>query len=141
MEVLALVGNQKPGALHYELPRPKVQKYKALKSGTSIEKLTVLHTRAWIHVLDAHGCYKCAARAERKSTLQGLGFIRTVALCSQRVALMPQAIARARDTLSYDWSESAAHFKRPAEQTLALATKPRAKREARSVLYHTCTYQ
>ena len=40
-----------------------------------------------------------------------------------------------RDTLSNDRH---ARFERPAKQALALATKPRAKREARSVLYHTC---
>ena len=43
-----------------------------------------------------------------------------------------------RDALSNDRHESAVHFGRPAEQALALATEPRAKREARSVLYHTC---
>ena len=51
---------------------------------------------------------------------------------------MPQAIATARDALLNDWRESAARFVRPAKQALALATKPRAKREARSVLCHTC---
>ena len=43
-----------------------------------------------------------------------------------------------RDALSNDRRESAARFKRPAKQALALATEPRAKREARSVLCHTC---
>ena len=43
-----------------------------------------------------------------------------------------------RDALSNDRRESAAHFKRPAKQALALAIEPRAKREARSVLCHTC---
>ena len=43
-----------------------------------------------------------------------------------------------RDALSNDRRESAAHFERPAKQALALATEPRAKREARSVLCHTC---
>ena len=84
--------------------------------GTLIEKPTVLHvyspchyTRAWIHILDAHGCYEHAVRAERKSVLQGSEFVRTVELCAQRrVALMPQAIARARDALSNDRSENAA---------------------------------
>ena len=57
--------------------------------------------------------------------------------CAQRrVALMPRTIATARDALSNDRRESAAPFERPAKQALALATEPRAKREARSV--HTC---
>ena len=43
-----------------------------------------------------------------------------------------------RDAFSNNSRESAARFERPAEQALALATEPRAKREARSVLYHTC---
>ena len=51
---------------------------------------------------------------------------------------MPRAIATARDTLSNDQRESTAYFERPAKQVLALATEPRAKREVRSVLYHTC---
>ena len=74
------------------------------------------------------------ARAERKSTLQGSEVVRTVGLCAQRrVALMPRAIATARDALSNDRRKSAAPFERPAKQALALATEPRAKREARSV--------
>ena len=73
--------------------------------------------RAQIRVLDAPSCYEHAARAERKSTLQGSEVVRTVGLCAQRrVALMPQAIATARDTLSNDRCESATHFKRPAMQ-------------------------
>ena len=100
---------------------------------------TTQYTRAWTHVLDAPSCYECAARAERKSALQGSGLVRTVGPCAQRrVALMPRAIATARDALSNDWHESATRFKRPAKQVLALATEPRAKREARSVLCHTC---
>ena len=95
--------------------------------------------RAWILVLDAPGCYERAARAERKSTLQGSGLVRTVRPCAQRrVALMPRAIATARDALLNDRHESAARFEKPAKQALALATEPRAKQEARSVLYHTC---
>ena len=44
-----------------------------------------------------------------------------------------------RDALSNDRCESATCFKRPAiKQALALATEPRAKREARSVLCRTC---
>ena len=43
-----------------------------------------------------------------------------------------------RDTLSNDQRKSAACFERPAKQVLALATEPRAKQEARSVLCHTC---
>ena len=95
--------------------------------------------RAQIHVLDAPSCYERAARVERKSVLQGSGLVRTVGLCAQRrVALMPRAIATARDALSNDQCESAARFKKPAKQALALATEPRMKREARSVLSHTC---
>ena len=51
---------------------------------------------------------------------------------------MPQAIAKARDALLNEWHESATCFEKPAKQALVLATEPRAKREARSVLYHTC---
>ena len=51
---------------------------------------------------------------------------------------MPRAIAIARDALSNDQRESAACFEKPAKQALALATKPRVKREARSILCHTC---
>ena len=80
--------------------------------------------------MDAPGCYERAA-------LQGSGLVRTVGPCAQRrVALMPRAIATARDALSNDRRESAARFERPAKQALALATEPRAKREARSI--HTC---
>ena len=46
---------------------------------------------------------------------------------------MPRTIATARDALSNDRRESAARFERLAMQALALATEPRAKREARSV--------
>ena len=91
--------------------------------------------RAWIRILDAPSCYEHAARAERKSALQGSGLIRTVGPCAQRrVALMPQAIELA---LLNDQHESAAHFERPAKQALVPATEPRVKREARSVLCHT----
>ena len=84
------------------------------------------YMRAWIRVLDAPGCYEQAA-------LQGSGLIRTVGSCAQRrVALMPRAMATARDALSNDQCESAARFERPAKQALALATETRAKREARS---------
>ena len=73
--------------------------------------------------MDAPGCYEQAA-------LQGSGLVRTVGPCAQRrVALMPRAIATARDALSNDRRESAARFERPAKQALALATEPRAKRE------------
>ena len=84
--------------------------------------------RAWIHVLDAPGCYERAAQAERKFALQSSGLVRTVGPCAQRrVALMPRAIATARDALSNDRCESAACFERPTKQALALATEPRAK--------------
>ena len=54
--------------------------------------------RAWIRVLDAPGCYERAA-------LQGSGLVRTVGPCAQRrVALMPRAIATARDALSIERS-------------------------------------
>ena len=66
--------------------------------------------------------------------LQGSGLVRTVGPCAQRrMALMPRAIATARDTLSSDRCESATRFEKPAKQVLALATEPRAKREARSI--------
>ena len=45
-------------------------------------------------------------------------------------------IVRVIHCRSNDRRESAACFERPAKQALALATEPRAKREARSV--HTC---
>ena len=50
------------------------------------------YMRAWICVLDAPGCYERAARAERKSALQGSGLVRTIGPCAQR--RVPQAIAR-----------------------------------------------
>ena len=57
------------------------------------------HMRAWIHILDAPGCYERVARVERKSALQDSGLVRTVGLCAKRrVALTPQAIDLARDT-------------------------------------------
>ena len=59
--------------------------------------------------------------------------------CAQRrVALMSLAIAKARDALSNNRHESAAHFEGPAKQALVLATKPQAKQEPKSVLYHAC---
>ena len=94
------------------------------------------YMRAWIRVLEAPGCYERAARAERKSALQGSGLVRTVGLCAQ--SRVPRAIATARDALLNDRRESAARFERPAKLALKLATEPRAKREARSFLYHTC---
>ena len=80
------------------------------------------YMRAWICVLDVPGCYERATQAERKSALQGSGLVRIVGPCAQR--RMPQAIVKARDTLSNDRRESAVCFERPAEQTLALATEP-----------------
>ena len=60
------------------------------------------YMRTWIRVLDVPGCYERAA-------LQGSGLVRTVGPCAQRrVALMPRAIATARDALSNDRRESAA---------------------------------
>ena len=94
-----------------------------------------LHEGMDIRVSDAPGCYERAARAERKSTLQGSGLVRTVGPCAQRkVALMPRAVTTARDVSSNDRRKSAACF---AKKVLALASEPRAKREARSVLCHT----
>ena len=84
--------------------------------------------------LGCASCYECVARAERKSTLQGSGLVRTAC---RAVCLRPY-IARGRDALSNDWCESTVRFERLVEQALALATEPGAKREARSVLCHTC---
>ena len=69
--------------------------------------------------MEAPGCYERAARAERKSALQGSGLVRTVGPCAQRrvaPALMPRAIATARDAFcrSNDRRESAARFERSA---------------------------
>ena len=75
--------------------------------------------------MDAPCCYERAARAERKSALQGSGLVRTVA--QRRVALMPQAKPTARDALLNDHCESAVHFERPAKQALALPIEPQAK--------------
>ena len=48
---------------------------------------------ARLHAMNAR-----PGRAERKSALQGSGLVRTVGPCAQRrVALMPRAIATARD--------------------------------------------
>ena len=88
--------------------------------------------RAWIRILEAPGCYEHVARAERKSALQGSGLVRTIGPCAQR--RVPRAVATA---LSNSRRENAARFERPAKQALALATEPRAKLEARSVLCHT----
>ena len=60
-------------------------------------------------------CYERMVHVERKSALQGSGLVRTVGSCvRRRVALMPQAIATARDVLN-DWHESAVRFERPAK--------------------------
>ena len=56
--------------------------------------------RAWIRVLDVPGCYEHVARVERKSTLQGLGLVRTVGPCAQRV--MPRAIESVIYCTRYD---------------------------------------
>ena len=72
--------------------------------------------------MDTPGCYERAVRAERKSALQGSGLVRTVGPYAQRrVALMPRAIATARDALSNDWRESAAHFEKPAGEVCSLS--------------------
>ena len=74
------------------------------------------YMRAWIRVLDEPSCYEHVVRVERKSALQGSGLVRTVGSCAQRrVALIPWAIAIARDALLNDWHESAMRFERPAK--------------------------
>ena len=90
--------------------------------------------------MDAPSSYERAAWAERKSALQGLGLVRTVWPGAQEeVALMSEAITTARDHCrTNNRHESDACFETPAKQVLALATEPRAKREARSVLCHAC---
>ena len=88
------------------------------------------YMRPWIHVLDAPSCYERTAQAERKSALQGSGLVRTVGPCAHSRVPRAIATARARGALLNDWRESAAHFKRPIKQALALATEPQAKREA-----------
>ena len=91
--------------------------------------------RAWIHVLDAPGCYEHAVRTERKYALQGSGLVKTVGPCAQRrVALMPRAMATARDA----FCRARVSRGRLAKQALVLTTEPRAKREAGSVLCPTC---
>ena len=64
--------------------------------------------RACIHVLDAPGCYEHAARCGQRESLhyiQGSGLVRIVGPCAQRrAALMPRAIATARNALSNDVS-------------------------------------
>ena len=85
-----------------------------------------------LRVLKAPGCYERTARAERKSALQGSGLVRTVGLCAQeKVALMPQAIATARDTFCQTISAKAPRVSRGRldEQALVLANK--ASSEAR----------
>ena len=93
--------------------------------------------RAWIRVLDVPGCYERAARAERSQRYKA---------CRLRIGQNCRAVCTKsglnasghRHALSNDRCESAARFERPAKQALALATEPRAKREVRSVLCHTC---
>ena len=93
--------------------------------------------RAWIRVFDAPGCYERAARAERSQRLQGSGLVRTVGPCVQRrVALMPRAIETHCRTIG---AKAPRVSRGLVKQALALATEPRAKREARSVL--CLTYQ
>ena len=40
------------------------------------------YMRAWIHILDAPGCYERVARVERKSALQGSGLVGNVGPCA-----------------------------------------------------------
>ena len=88
--------------------------------------------------MDAPGCYERAARAERKSALQGSGLVRTVGPCAQRrvALLMPRAIETHCRTIGAKALRVSKGLL--AKQALALATEPRAKREVRSVLCHTC---
>ena len=80
--------------------------------------------------MDTLGCYERAA-------LQGSGLVRTVGPCAQRrVALMPRAIATARDALSNDRRKSAARFERPAKHAGAGASH-QASSEARG---EVCSY-
>ena len=72
--------------------------------------------RAWIGILDAPGCYECAARVEKVRTTR-LRIGQNCRPCAQRrVALMPWAIATARDAFcrSNDRRESAMRLERPA---------------------------
>ena len=87
--------------------------------------------RAWIRILDAPGCYERVAQAEKSLHYKAQN---CRAVCTKKSGLNASGH---RDALSNDRRESAAHFERPAMQVLALATKPRAKREARSVCCHT----
>ena len=89
--------------------------------------------RAWIRVLEAPGCYEHAARAERKSALQGSGLVRTVGSCAQRrVALMPWAIATARRILSIERSARKRHtFREAGLLSTGAGASHRASSEAR----------
>ena len=93
--------------------------------------------------MDAPGCHELAARAERKSALQRLGQARIGqncrAVCTKKSGLNASGHSYSEThCLTNDLRESAARFERTAKQALALATEPRAKREERSVLCHTC---
>ena len=94
--------------------------------------------RAWIRVLDAPGCFERVAQAERKSALQSSGLVRTVGPYAQRrvALLMPWAIETHCRTIGVKAPRVSRGLL--AKQALLLATEPRAKREARSVLCHTC---
>ena len=59
------------------------------------------------------------ARAERKSTLQGSGLVRTKGPCAQSSLRVPRAIAIARDGLSNDRRKSATCFERPANTIIS----------------------
>ena len=93
------------------------------------------YMRAWIHILDAPICYERAVRAERKSTLQDSGLVRTVGPCM----CTKKSTSGHRDALSNDWHESAVRFERTTGQALAIATKPRVKKEARTIFSYLST--
>ena len=83
------------------------------------------YMRAWIRILDARGCYATKLWIGRNCR----------AVCTKKSGLN---VSGHRYALLNDPRKSAVRFERPAKQALALATEPRAKREARSVLCHTC---
>ena len=66
------------------------------------------YMRAWIHILDAHGCYECGEKVHTTRLRIGQN---CRAVCTRRVALMPWAIAIARDASSNNWRESATRSK------------------------------
>ena len=87
---------------------------------------------AWIRILDAPG-YERAARAERSPHYKVQDGRNCTAVCTKKNGLiMPRAIGTHCRTIGAKVSSG------PVKVVLALVTEPRAKREARSVLCHTC---